>query len=172
MIRIGRGIWRGRILRPDLKRIRPTPARVREAAISIIAERIQGAVVWDLFSGSGAFGIECLSCGAAHAVFADSSQPSLAGIRKFLLETVDCDSFTIVRGRLPESIGRISVKADIVFADPPYDAHAVYSWIGQFAWSTVMNSGGMVIAESGGETFSERWHTRRYGDTCLHIMEV
>ena len=84
MLRIGRGIWRGRILRPDLKGVRPTPSRVREALMSILASRMKDAVAWDLFSGSGAFGIECLSCGAAEAVFLDRSPANLMLITKFL----------------------------------------------------------------------------------------
>lgn len=172
MLRIGRGIWRGRILRPDLKGVRPTPSRVREALMSIISNRVRGAVVWDLFSGSGAFGIECLSCGAARAVFVDRSPRNLVLIREFLDGETGEFSFATVKGKLPSALGRLSPPADIVFLDPPYDAASIYSWIKEFDWSSVITPGGLVIAESGGEAFPGNWERRRYGDTHIHLMEV
>ena len=172
MLRIGRGIWRGRILRPDLKGVRPTPSRVREALMSILADRLNGAVVWDLFSGSGAFGIECLSCGASRAVFVDSSPRNLVLIKGFLAGQKGEFSFQTVKGRLPGAMDRLVPPADIVFLDPPYDSPCIYSWIKENRWSSVVSPGGMVIAESGGESFDIPWTTRSYGDTHIHMMEV
>ncbi len=172
MLRIGRGIWRGRILRPDLKGVRPTPSRVREALMSILANRVKGAVVWDLFSGSGAFGIECLSCGASRAVFVDSSPRNLVLIKGFLADQKGEFSFQTVKGRLPGAMDRLVPPADIVFLDPPYDSPCIYSWIKENRWSSVVSPGGMVIAESGGESFDTPWTTRSYGDTHIHMMEV
>jgi len=172
LLRIGRGIWRGRILRPDLKGVRPTPSRVREALMSILASRMKDAVAWDLFSGSGAFGIECLSCGAAEAVFLDRSPANLMLITKFLREQSEEFSFRTIRGKLPAAMDRLSPPADIVFLDPPYDSSCIYSWIIGFDWTSVVSPGGIVIAESGGARFPENWEHRRYGDTHIHMMEV
>jgi 16S rRNA (guanine966-N2)-methyltransferase len=172
LIRIGRGIWHGRILRPDLKEVRPTPARVREALINILYERLQGAVVWDIFSGSGAFGIECLSCGAERAVFLDSSPANLIRIRRFFQE-VNCeDKCVTLKGKMPGAFERLVPPVDIVFLDPPYSDAGIYSWIQEFPWSTVVRAGGAVIAESGLNNFNPQWEHRKYGDTHIHILEV
>jgi len=172
LLRIGRGIWRGQILRPDLKGVRPTPSRVREALMSIIAGRVKGATVWDLFSGSGAFGIECLSCGAAKLFFVDSSSGNLARIESFLKSKEGDFQYSALRGKLPGALSRLVPPADIVFIDPPYDSPFIYSWIKKNQWSDLVSPGGLVIAESGGEMFDENWETRRYGDTRIHILEV
>lgn len=172
MLRIGRGIWHGQVLRPDLKGVRPTPSRVREALMSILYHRLPGAVVWDLFSGSGAFGIECLSCGASKAVFVDHSTKNLSLISAFLKVKEDEIQFQTVKGKLPGALEQLSPPADIVFMDPPYDSPCIYSWINDHDWTTEVSPGGIVIAESGGRKFGENWVSRKYGDTFLHLMEV
>lgn len=172
MLRIGRGIWRGRILRPDLKGVRPTPSRVREALMNILADRLHGAVVWDLFSGSGAFGIECVSCGADKAVFIDSSAVNLNRIRRFFNERNAEDKCTTVKGKLPGDFTKLIPPVDIVFLDPPYSETDIYSWIQKCRWNSLVRDGGVVITESGGAVFDSRWQCRKYGDTRIHILEV
>ncbi|MCK5841629.1 MAG: RsmD family RNA methyltransferase [Candidatus Sabulitectum sp.] len=172
MLRIGRGIWRGQVLRPDLKGVRPTSSRVREALMSIISERLPGAVVWDLFSGSGAFGVECVSCGAEKAIFMDSSPVNLNRISKFFKEKDSISRCITVRGRLPEEFGRLVPPVDIVFMDPPYRESYIYSWILEFPWDSVVRNGGVVIVESGARNFDSPWQKRKYGDTHIHMLEV
>jgi len=167
LIRIGRGTWRGQVLRPDLKGVRPTSSRVREALMSILADRLSGAVVWDLFSGSGAFGIECVSCGAKKALFMDSSPVNLNRISKFFKERNSGGRCITVKGKLPEESGKLVRPVDIVFLDPPFKESDIYSWILEFPWDSVVKKGGVVIAESGGHSFDSRWKTRKYGeDQC------
>ena len=73
-MRIIAGEYRGRILkRPKGAEVRPTQDRVREAIFNIIRERVPGSKVLDLYSGSGAFGIEALSRGALLSVFVDNN---------------------------------------------------------------------------------------------------
>jgi len=140
--------------------------------MSILAFRVKGAVVWDLFSGSGAFGIECLSCGAAEAIFVDRSPVNLLLVSKFLSEQGGEFRYRTIKGKLPASMDRLIPPADIVFLDPPYDSSCIYSWIIDYDWASVVSRGGIVIAESGGYRFPENWEHRRYGDTHLHMMEV
>ena len=140
--------------------------------MSILASRVRGAAVWDLFSGSGAFGIECLSCGASEAVFLDSSQKNLNLVKRFLEEQKEEFRFRIIKGKLPAAMDRLVSPADIVFLDPPYDSSCIYSWIMTFHWPSVVSPGGIVIAESGGMEFPQTWEHRRYGDTHIHTMEV
>ncbi|MBE0602710.1 MAG: RsmD family RNA methyltransferase, partial [Deltaproteobacteria bacterium] len=68
-MRVVAGRWRGRTLRaPRGLAVRPTTDRVRESIFAILGERVAGAKVLDLFSGTGAMAIEALSRGASGAV--------------------------------------------------------------------------------------------------------
>ena len=62
---------------------RPTSDRVREAMFSMLESlgAVEGAVVWDLFSGSGAMGIEALSRGARHSTFVDQARAAVAATK-------------------------------------------------------------------------------------------
>ena len=64
--------------------VRPTSDRAKESLFNILALKIYGARVLDLFSGSGALGLECLSRGAKEVVFNDYSKESLAILKKNL----------------------------------------------------------------------------------------
>lgn len=94
--------------------------RVRAAIFSSLGDAVPGARVLDLFAGSGAFGVEALSRGAASAVFVDSSRESAACIRRNLararlqggVQTMDAFRF------LELYAGEASF--DLIFADPPY----------------------------------------------------
>ena len=72
-MRIIAGEKRGaKIFAPRGHDVRPTGDRVREAAFNLIGP-VDGASVLDLFAGSGAYGLEALSRGAASAVFAEAA---------------------------------------------------------------------------------------------------
>ena len=61
---------------------RPTLDRVKESIFNIIQSEIDGAQVLDLFAGSGAIGLECLSRGAEKAVLCDKSKEAIDIIKK------------------------------------------------------------------------------------------
>lgn len=61
--------------------LRPTADRVREAVFSMLREVVEGAVVLDLFAGSGSYGLECLSRGAGSCQFVESDRASGPVIR-------------------------------------------------------------------------------------------
>jgi 16S rRNA (guanine966-N2)-methyltransferase len=140
--------------------------------MNILADRVEGAVVWDLFSGSGAFGIDCVSSGAEMAVFVDRSPVNLGRIKRFFREKNSLEKCVTVKGKLPCVMSRLIPPADIVFLDPPYADTDIYSWIRGYDWSLKVNPGCVVVVESGGEDFGGSWKHRKYGDTHIHTMEV
>ena len=82
-MRIISGKHRGRILRSlDGENTRPTTDRVKESLFDIIQTRIQDSDVLDLFAGSGALGIECLSRGANSVVFCDNNKEAVDVINR------------------------------------------------------------------------------------------
>src|SRR5262249_4728827 len=107
------------------------PERVREALFSALESRLggpgslQGLQVLDLFAGSGAFGIEALSRGAAHAAFVEKDPGALRRLRANLETLGIADRARIVPGdvrRALEWLARAGMRFDSVFLDPPYGA--------------------------------------------------
>lgn len=124
-MRIISGTCRGRKL-TTIKgvTIRPTSDRVRESVFNIIGQKVAGAEVLDLFAGTGAFGIECLSRGAKRALFVDIARGS-CGIIRQNIELCRLESLSAVlqydasKPGLSEQIS--STQFDLIFADPPYE---------------------------------------------------
>jgi len=126
-------MWRGRrLVDIDGDRIRPTTDRVREAWMSAMGGRFDRLEVLDLFAGTGALGLECLSRGAAHVTFVDASPASIdvLGANLDLLD-VDSSRATLVTADALEWLGGDPVvedggerpyRVDLALADPPYDA--------------------------------------------------
>lgn len=121
-MRVITGSARGRrLLSPEGYDVRPTTDKVKESIFNIIQFDIDGAVVLDLFAGSGQLGIEALSRGADRCFFVDSSRKSLETVKANIdlcrfsqqSKTVLSDSFTFLK--------TTDECFDIVFLDPPYN---------------------------------------------------
>ena len=101
--------------------VRPTMDRVKAAIFSSLADKIIGEKILDLFSGSGALGIEALSRGAASVLFVEEDRQSIAAIEKNLAKTN-------LQGRVrPQEVfeflrrSPLTETFGIIFADPPYE---------------------------------------------------
>jgi len=119
-VRIIAGKWRGRRLplAADAA-LRPTPDRVRETVFNWLAPYLPGAYCLDAFAGTGVFGFEALSRGAAQAVFVDNSLPVITMLKTFrdTLQATDADIYCAC---LPQGLQPVARAFDIVFIDPPY----------------------------------------------------
>jgi 16S rRNA (guanine966-N2)-methyltransferase len=172
MIRLGRGAWKGHVLRPDFE-CRPTTSRVREAVLDILGPGwMEGRRVWDLYAGSGALGLESLGCGADRAAFVDLDPRSCRLIRDFLRDRGELESAVIIRGDVRRSLDGIGFTPDLVFADPPYGEPAAYDWLSQLPWRDMLAPGGRVFVESGPKTVMEGWRRREYGRSLLHELKL
>lgn len=97
---------------------RPSTDRLREALFSILAMRVDGAQVLDLFAGSGALGIEALSRGAASATFVEEN----GGACRVVEDNLAAAKFTgeVMKGDVFGVLKRMRGSFDLVLADPPY----------------------------------------------------
>lgn len=118
-MRVISGKFRGKkLFSPDGREVRPTADRVKESVFNIIQWEVEGKVFLDLFAGSGSMGIEALSRGAAKVLFSDidttllEKNLSLVGGDTIVKRTDWKSMLTYVR--------RLGIKADIIYADPPY----------------------------------------------------
>lgn len=124
-LRIISGIWKGRTLPPPhTNGTRPSTDTVRTMVFNYVTActTIDGAIVWDLFAGTGAYGFECLSRGATACTFVDSSAIQCKKLHDFAAR-VNATGHDIVRGTVRDFIhsqSNSSSQPTIVFADPPY----------------------------------------------------
>lgn len=108
---------------------------------------IDDANVVDLFAGSGALGIECLSRGAAHATFVDNDRAALAALRTNLVTTGFAPQSTVISSDVLTWVGRAisTISGSLVFADPPY---AFTEWP-QLLESLGQAGASLIVAERG-----------------------
>ena len=84
-IKITSGKYRGRTIKsPNSKLTHPMGAREKLAMFNMISEYLSGAVVLDVYAGSGALGIEALSRGASYAMFVEKNPQIAQVIRRNL----------------------------------------------------------------------------------------
>jgi 16S rRNA (guanine966-N2)-methyltransferase len=96
--------------------VRPTADRVREALFSILGD-VGGALVLDLYSGTGALAIEAVSRGAERATLVDT-EPAAARRNVDALGVADrCE---VVRADARRYLERETASFDLIFCDPPY----------------------------------------------------
>ena len=166
-MRIVAGRWRGRtIAAPRGTSVRPTADRVREAWMSILQNDLPGATILDLFSGSGALGLEALSRGASHATFVESAASSLASLQSNIEQLGASDAATVVRMdalRFLATAGELAY--DVAFADPPYRKDLATGVAER--WRDVRFSHILAIEHAATETIPSGGDTRRYGSTAL-----
>ena len=106
--------------------VRPTPDKVKGAVFSSLGEAVVGAVVLDLYAGSGGLGIEALSRGAAQATFVDLSRHCVEAIRKNLAAARLEDDATLLQSDIVRALRQITGDPPftLVLADPPYAKQA------------------------------------------------
>lgn len=126
MMRIIAGEHRGRkILSPEGQNTRPVTDRVKQAMFDRLwaADKVEGSIVLDLFSGTGSMGLECLSRGAEHVTFVERDRPALT-LLKQNIETLRLGSRATVLSSDALSaalIPTLGVRTlDLAFVDPPY----------------------------------------------------
>lgn len=182
-MRIVAGRHRGRKLAaPHGDATRPTSDRVREAIYNVLTHGldvdIEGAVVLDVFAGSGALGIEALSRGAAHAIFVDMERPALDAIGANVDTVGEDENATILR----RDVRRFGAKptgaepASIAFFDPPYHESMVPPALIAAAEGGWLADGAVIVVETADDESFEApekfgpLDERRYGKTLVRFL--
>ena len=124
MVRIIAGEFRSRrLLSPRTAAVRPTSDRVKESLFQILAPRLAGARVLDLYAGTGNLGLEALSRGAAACCFVERSASFCAIIRKNIARLGLEERTEVLRLDCPRALGLLAKRGDrfsLALADPPY----------------------------------------------------
>jgi len=144
------------IASPRGRDTRPTSDRLRETLFNVIAPQIQDAVFADLFSGTGAVGIEAISRGARRVYFAENAKVSLETLRHNL-DRLQIREQAIVEpaGTMPllRRVLKQKILLDLIFLDPPYKDRQAYEAVLRFlAEQPILHENAIVVVE----------HSRRF----------
>ena len=156
--------------------IRPTADRVKESLFNIIAPRICGAEVLDLFCGSGSLGIECLSRGAAHAAFNDCAASSISVLNKNLAKLKGESKYSVTKFDYATYLRSADKAFDIIFIDPPYRFDYGISALQLISERGLLKDNGIAVYErdrsfSGEAEGLEAYDERKYGKTYLTFFK-
>jgi 16S rRNA (guanine966-N2)-methyltransferase len=170
--------------------VRPTPDLVRQAVFNSLGARVAGAAVLEVFAGTGALSLECLSRGAASAVCIEKSSRhaqfirqnlALAGLPDSVMDIRVQDAFTAMAQMA--SAGR---QFDLFLADPPYGEKNINRRSTSFAQQMLDDASTPRLIKPGGLLILG--HTKRdtldippnwqeskmlkHGDTIMRFLQV
>ncbi len=150
--RIIAGAFKGRKLAAPLGlETRPTNARARQAVFDILAHapwcELRGAKVLDVFAGTGAYGLEALSRGAAEAVFFEQSPAALAALKANIASCKVQSSAQVVAGDVRAAPQ--GAPHDLVFLDPPYGKDLVPQALAALQARGWIAPNAVIVAELG-----------------------
>ena len=133
---------------------RPTTDRIKETLFNMISAYIADSNFLDLFSGSGAIGIEALSRGAACAVFVEQSKKAMECIKENLRYTKLADKAEVYETDVLNALNRLEGKKtfDYIFMDPPYNQLHEKRVLEYLSNSTLLSADGIIIVEASLET--------------------
>ena len=154
--------------------LRPTMDMVRGAIFSALGNNVIGTRVLDLFAGSGGFGIEALSRGAAEAVFVDSHFKAIEAIRLNLAKTKLTGN--IIKNDVFRFLSSTFQPFQLIFADPPYAKipgarDFIQELMAHPALFSILDPSGLLVLErtpSKSESAFSGWQItriKRYGET-------
>jgi 16S rRNA (guanine966-N2)-methyltransferase len=180
-LRVIAGELRGRKLRtvPGL-RTRPTADRTREAIFNILGSAVRGAHVLDVFAGTGAYGIEAVSRGAASALFIEIGREALGVLAANIEACSLAERVAVIRwdaGRNLNCLDHREPKFDLVFLDPPYRRGLVAPALSNLHAARSLANGSRLVVEHGADDpFPEPGtpyllqDRRRYGKTLVSFL--
>ncbi len=139
-----------RLKSPEGLNTRPTQDKIKESLFNIISYDLPGAFFLDLFSGSGAIGIEALSRGADFAAFVENNSKSVKFIKenlKFTRLEDNAEVFNMDFDSALKLMGSRQISFDIIYMDPPYNKGFVQAALKSILISGVLKKDGFIIAE-------------------------
>ena len=171
-MRIIAGRWKGHGIKPVRGRsVRPTTDRVREAWMSALGGTLEGLTVVDLFSGSGALGLEALSRGAERVTLVERSRGALRVIRDNVDTLGAGDEVTVVESEVFRYLrGCPEGSFDLALADPPYGTGDAARLVERFLEQPFARELWVEHPSRESLPVGPDARVRRYGDTSLTAL--
>lgn len=161
---------------------RPTLDRVKESIFNIIQSQIINSNFLDVFSGSGAIGLEAASRGAKKVILCDKSKDAINIINKNIekthlkekIELYNLDYETLLKNKIKE-------KMDIIYIDPPYNSNFAIKTVEYIIEKNIADKNSTIIIETDSEEKIleelkkidiEITDKRRYGRATLIFIKI
>ena len=161
---------------------RPTLDRVKESLFNIIQNEIPNSIFLDIFSGSGAIGLEAASRGAKKSILCDKSKDAIQIIKKNIekthlsekVELYQLDYELLLKNKIKE-------KIDIVYIDPPYNSDFVAKSVEILINRKLVDENSNIIIETDNEEKIledlkkievEITDKRKYGRAVLIFLKI
>jgi 16S rRNA (guanine966-N2)-methyltransferase len=170
--------------------VRPTPDLVRQAIFNSLGDRVVGSRVLELFAGTGALSLECLSRGATLALAVESSRRHAEFVRRNAADSgLDASCLQVRVQDAFTAIGQLAAGEppfDLVFADPPYGEKNVGRRSTSFAQQLLDDphlpvlvqppEGLLILGHARRDTLAvpERWHEvklLKHGDSMMRFLK-
>lgn len=148
-MRVIAGTRRSLLLKtPDGNITRPTTDRIKETLFNVLQTDIQDSVFVDLFSGSGAIGIEALSRGAKKAYFIEMNKEAISCIQDNIKFTKFTEQAVVLKQEVVSGLEFIKEPVDIIFMDPPYDQLLEKTILDKLSKTNILKEDSMIIVEA------------------------
>jgi 16S rRNA (guanine966-N2)-methyltransferase len=178
IMRIIAGTMKGRKLKaPSGLELRPTSDKVKEALFNILASRIEGANLLDLYAGTGSIGIDALSRGAQSVVFVENNKRHFQFLKKNLASYPlegRAETFATAAADFLRKARKSNRSFDIIFIDPPYQSKEIEKILPILQEGDMITTHGLVVIEHfhkkslpetvGNLSFLKKY---KYGETIL-----
>lgn len=150
MLRVISGKYRSRQLKPvKIDTTRPTTDKNKEVLFNTIGQFFDGGTMVDLFSGSGALGIEAYSRGFSYCEFVETNPKALKiineNIASLKIDSVDC---RVIKMDVFQFLKTTSNYYDLIIADPPYKLNRYEEMLDIISTRHLLNDGGIIVLES------------------------
>ncbi len=180
-MRVITGKARGtKLLGPEGLETRPTTDRIKESLFNMINQDLYDASFLDIFSGSGAIGIEALSRGAKDSTFIENSKTALKCLQENINKTKFNNESTLLNmdvERALNQLGNKNKKYDVIFMDPPYNIDIINTTLLHIIENNLLRSGGYLIIEGPtGYKINDikdlhLWREKNYGATTISFLK-
>jgi 16S rRNA (guanine966-N2)-methyltransferase len=177
-MRIISGKFKGRMIGvPDSKFIRPMTDRVRETLFNLLNNKIDfdGIKALDIYSGSGALGLECLSRGAKEVHFVERNFYIYKNLKKNIDLLNASESCLVYKMDALKFSGTFfDLNYDLILADPPFFKEDIYEVIDKILTNKYLSEAGLIIIERSIQTKSKDIENfgveplKIIGDACLY----
>ncbi len=154
-MRIIGGKFKGKkLIIPTDKNTRPLKDLVKESIFNLIMHskkintNIENSTILDLFSGSGSFGLECLSRGAKKVIFFENYHEAIKILTKNIQSLKGINNYEIIQKNCFEFFKanqNLKTEFDIIFIDPPYKEIKINEIIENIIENNFIKNNGIII---------------------------